>query len=324
MRHLARAFLLSVAMAAPAAALAATLHPGDVVLAWKPWQNYPALVVTLDAATLDTTVVSFGPYVSYPRGIVVDRTGRILVAEPDVGIVHVDAASQSQQILTAASALGGTPAGICLGPDGEMYVTVRGAAPGVVRVSSDGSSVTPVSSGDHITYPGNLARGPDGGLYVTENSVPDDNGGVLYGIRGHGSIVRVDPATGGQTVIAADSMFMGPFDIAFVSQDKVWTLQHGYVAGRRGCFVETFIGDGRSFMAPATSDCRSRGVAVAEDGTIYASDCHTIGPDCYTPYVTRLPAGPERDGMGGPMTVVPQNLVPIRQGSWGRLKTIYR
>ena len=320
--------LRTLPMCAPGLALAAwcgaaTLHSGDIVLA-RSAPDPRTLIVLLDPATLDTTFVSYGPIVTASTGVAVDRLGRILVADWYSGIVQVDATTGAQSVLASTAQLGGIPGGLCVDREGHLFVSVRGAAPGVVRVTPDGSAVTPVTSGDHISYPGGLTIGPDGALYVTEAGLPDDNGGVLYGIRGHGSILRVDAETGSQTLVAADSLFLGPFDIAFVSADKVWSLQGGYVAGRRGCFIETRLSDGRSTMASGTFDCRSRGIAVNEDGAIYASDCHTIGPDCYQPYVTRLPAGPDLIGFGGHMAVVPQDDVPTRRSSWGTLKTIYR
>ena len=63
---------------------------------------------------------------------------------------------------------------------------------------------------------------------------------------------------------------------------------------------------------------------MADDGTVFVSDCNTIGPDCYTPYVRRLPDGPTYSGYGGPLAVVPAGVTPTRRGTWGNLKTIYR
>jgi sugar lactone lactonase YvrE len=194
-----------------------------------------------------------------------------------------------------------------------------------VRVTADGATVAPVTSGNHITYPGNLVLGPDGALYVTESMIPTDNGGVAtFFIPGRGSIVRVDPASGSQTLVAADSLFMGPFDIAFVGPDEIWTAQGGYTSGRRGCFIRTRLSDGTSSFAIDPIDCRSRGLAVGADGTIYIADCHPIHIDCSTLFVKRLPDGPEVIGASGRMAIVPQDVVPTKRASWGSLKTIYR
>jgi sugar lactone lactonase YvrE len=320
----ARALLACAAVLSSATAGgAATLHPGDLILAQSNFTS-TAFIIQIDPVTLAPTIISGRPFVSEPRSVAVDHAGRILVADFHQGIVHVDAATGDQSVLAGTAALGGAPAGICLAPDGGLFVSVQGATPGVVRVDASGSSVTPVTSGNRISYPGNLTLGPDGALYVTENSIPEDNGGVINGIRGHGSIVRVDPGSGAQTVVAADSLFLGPFDIAFVGPDEVWTANRGYVAGRRGCFVSTHVSDGASAFALPFSPCRSQGIAVAEDGTVFVSDCNTIGPDCAARYIRRLPDGPQLMGYGGPMAVVPSTVTPARRSTWGSLKTIYR
>jgi hypothetical protein len=231
-------------------------------------------------------------------------------------------ANGGQSVLVSNAALGGTPGGICAAPDGRIYVSVFGPPSGVVRVSTDGSTVTPVSLGNRFARPRGLAIGPDGALYVTETGLPADNG-QANGFQGFGSIVRVDPASGSQTMVAADALFLGPFDIEFVGPDEVWTAQTGGISGRRGCFISTTLGDGHSSQV-ATSDCRSAGLARALDGAMIVSDCHTIGPDCYYRFTERLPDGPALNDVSGPMAVVPQGVVPVRRPTWGTLKTIYR
>jgi hypothetical protein len=304
---------------------AATLHPGDVIVAEYVYASPPSRIVQLDPVTLAPTTISQGPLVTLPQGVAIDRAGRILVADYFEGVVRVDAATGAQSVLVAPDRLGGSAAGICLAPNGALFVTLRGSAPGVVRVTPDGATVTPVTSGNRITYPGNLTLGPDGALYVTEIDVPADNGGqASMFVNGRGSIVRVDPGSGAQSLIAADSLFMSPFDIAFVGPDEIWTAQAGYVSGRRGCFVRTRLSDGGSSLAVEPIDCRSRGLAVAPNGTVYIGDCHPIHIDCATLFVRRLPAGPDYTGASGPMAVVPQDVTPTPRRSWGSLKTIYR
>ena len=306
---------------------AATLRPGDIVQAERASgiSAMAGLVVLLDPATLDTTFVSYGPLVRTPFAVAVDWIGRILVADWNSGVVTVDAAGGAQSVLASPADLGGNPAGICVAPQGDLFVSVRGSSPGVVRVASNGSSVTPVTLGGLISYPGGLTMGPDGAIYVTEGGLPADNGGTYPpGYTGHGSIVRVDATSGAQTRVAADSLFVTPHDIAFVAADEVWTLQGGYVAGREGCFIRTRLGDGSSALAYEVQYCRSLGIAAVPGGAIYVSDCQTIGPDCASPFTQRLPGGPTLAWFAGPMAVVPPGAVPVLHRSWGALKTIYR
>ena len=322
-RALARVLALCVIGVIPASRCGAvTLQPGDVVMT-RYVSSPSAEILRLDPATLASTLISQGPIVTKPMDVTVDLMGRILVADYASGIVLVNAANGAQSVLVSISSLGGAPGGICAAPNGQLFVSVQGSPSGVVRVSADGSTVTPVSLGNRFSSPGGLAVGPDGALYVTEASLPAING-QAGGLQGHGSIVRVDAVSGSQTLVAADSLFVGPNDIEFVDPDEVWTMQHGAVAGRRGCFISTTLSDGTSRQADATFDCRSAGLVRAADGAMIVSDCHTIGPDCYMMFTTRLPSGPTLNEVGGHMALVPQGVVPVHRATWGTLKTIYR
>jgi len=300
---------------------AVTLHPGDIVMVRNTYASN-AQILRLDPLTLGFAVISQGPLITGPTDVAVDFGGRILVADRSSGIVLVDAASGQESMLVGNGSLGGTPYGVCAAPDGQLFVSVNGSTPGVVRVSADGSTVTPVAGGDRISAPGGLAIGPDGALYVTEAMLPADNGSV-YGFPGHGSIVRIDLGSGNQSVVAADPLFVGPYDILFVGPDEVWTMQGGSVAGRYGCFISTRLSSGHS-QPTATYQCRSTGMVQALDGAMIVSDCNTIGPDCYAPFTTRLPAGPTLNEVAGTMAIVPAGVTAVRRASWGTLKTIYR
>lgn len=294
---------------------AATLQPGDVV------QVSGNAVLRLDPVTLAPTPISSGGLLTYPRDVDVDRTGRILIADWNAGIVRVNAESGTQTVLADVTRLGGNPAGIAAAPGGLLYVSVMGASPGVVRLSPDGSTATPVSSGGLLYAPHGLAVGPDGALYVTERNQPYSGPNQAFP---HGSIVRVDPAGGGQSLLAASSHFFGPIEIAFVNADEVWTIQQGHVAGREGCFIRTRISDGVSEETSASRWCRGSGIAAQADGSIIISDCQTVSVDCWRVYTTRVPNEPMLYDSAGPMAVVPMDPVPARRSTWGTLKTIYR
>lgn len=314
-----RALTMCAALLLPgAAARAETLHPGDVVVVAEPYNH----IVLLDPATFSGTVISLGPILVHPQAIAVDHTGRILVADQDAGIVQVDPASGSQAVLIDAGRLGGSPGGICDALDGSLFVSVQGASPGVVRVSADGAAVSLLTSGGRLQTPRGITLGPEGALYVAEAAFPADNGGYLY--AGHGSIVRIDVRSGGQTLVAADSLLIGPFDIAFSGTDEIWTAQAGFRQGRSGCIVRTRISTGFSDYPLSINECRSRGVDVGDDGTIYVSDCRPIHTDCGSPFVKRLPDGPVIEFLSGLLAVVPQGLTPTQRSTWGALKTIYR
>lgn len=317
--------LLALLAVAGCPAAEAALAPGDVVLiqSGDSFAAYRYQIVRLDPATLAPTTISpAGGVVQNPAAVVVDRTGAILVADLTAGVVRVDGATGAQSVLTSVSRLGCAPTGICLDPMGGFYLSVNGTLAGVVHLSADGGTVVPVSTGGLLAGPGGLAVGPVGALYVCEGALPPDNGGSSS-IHGRGSIVRVEPGSGAQAQIAADPLFYGPFDIAFVGLDEVWTAQAGSVAGRFGCFVRTRLSTGISVLV-STSPCRSQGLAGASGDPVFFSDCNTIGPDCAQLYTSRSPGGPVLLGFGGHLAVVPDGVTPVQHKSWGRLKTIYR
>jgi hypothetical protein len=180
----------------------------------------------------------------------------------------------------------------------------------VLQLDSNIGAPTLVSSAGMLQGPAGLTAAADGQLYVAEATLPATNG----------SIVRVDPISGAQSLVATNALFVHPFDIAFWDSDDLVTLQYGAVAGRQGCFIKTRISDGTSTEA-WSSYCRSQGIAVG-GGHHAISDCATIGPDCSTLYVSNGTA--QINQVGGILAVVPDGATPARTTSWGRLKTIYR
>jgi len=176
----------------------------------------------------------------------------------------------------------------------------------------DTGAPSTVASGGLLDSPLGLAVGQDGQLYVAESWLP---------LRG--SIVRVDPTSGAQYFIATSGEFAYPFDIA-VSNGVVYTLQTGFLDNRGGCIEETRLSDGTSVHSGVSTHCRSKGIAIAGDGTIAYSDCIPVNIACSTLVTGRSPGGEVLTGMGGPLGVVPDDATRARPSTWGRLKSIYR
>ena len=202
-----------------------------------------------------------------------------------------------------------------------VYVTVNQGAARVLRLTPSTHAIAPVSDGGLLTDPAGLTMGPDGQLYVCEMSSPANNGGS--GVPGRGSIVRVDPGSGSQFQVAADSLFHGPFQIAFAGPTTIWTAQVGWLASRHDAgFRVTNLTDGTS-ATPAAGNSYSIGVVANDAGTVYISDCITNSFTCGTPYTLIVPAGPQLL-LGGALAIVPQLGTPTSGTSWGRLKATYR
>jgi hypothetical protein len=293
---------------------AATLKSGDFVLADRSTYGSCRIVV-LDHATFAPTVVSAGPLVTNPAHVAIDVQGRIFVTDYYQGLVAIDAVTGSQSVFASIAQLGGTPSGVLTTPDGKLYVSVD--QPGrVLRLDPVTGVPATVTSGGLLSFPAALASGPDGMLYVAENVQP---------LRG--SIVRVDPASGGQALIASSlvSDFRYPIDIA-VSNGIAYTAENGFNDGRGGCFEESQLTDGATVLSSLSSYCRSKGIAVASDGMIAYSDCIPVNQVCSTFVVGRNTDGAVVTGMGGPLGAVPEGLnpTPAKTSTWGHLKSIYR
>jgi len=94
------------------------------------------------------------------------------------------------------------PSGIAVAPDGTLYVLENvGAAgdPEVLRVNPSTGAQAVVTSGDELCYPFGIAIEPAGSLVVA------DSGSVSGGVdceNDAGAVVRVNAATGGQTIVS--------------------------------------------------------------------------------------------------------------------------
>jgi hypothetical protein len=315
--------MLTVAVLTIRPVFAVELHAGDLVIVATYYD--PATVgrvYRLDPTTLVPTPIGATALAQTPFSVAVDHSGGILIADGAHGLVAVDPRTATASVLADAAALGGNAAGVCVSPAGVVFVSVYGTTGAVVRVSS-GGSIQPISTGGLLHTPFGLTLGPDGALYVAEEGLPADNGTSPFGFPSHGSIVRIDPGGGAQSLIATSSLFLGPYAILFNGSDEVWTAQEGSVAGREGCFIRTRLSTGLSDQVGTTS-CRSHGLTRTADGTMVLSDCNTIGPDCYSPYTTRYPGGPTLNNLAGALALVPSDVVPVSRTTWGSLKTIYR
>jgi sugar lactone lactonase YvrE len=311
------AVLVAGAASAPAAAV--TLAPGDLVLLSS--RYYPEREMwKLDPVTLQATPITSGGLLVDPANVTVAAGGIVYVADAVSGIVRVSSETGSQSVLLSPADLGGRPPeGVCLAPDGGLYVTVFGGAnAAVLHVDPGTRAVETISSGGLMSWPSDVAVGPAGELYVAE-----------FGDRhqGTGAILRIDPVGGAQSVLAAGTeLFHGPYDIAVAPDGWVWSAQRGTVGRRSGFFVRTRMADGFS----ESVDGRSFGLAVGHDGPVFLGDCRVIGQDCIPDwrYVWRYPDHPEpQDAVylrSGPMAVVPQGTTTATRRTWGTLKVRYR
>jgi streptogramin lyase len=126
--------------------------------------------------TLGTTPISDGtldaPAGSGPEGITVDGAGRLWVTAFNTGQV-LRFAPTAIGTLTPISPTWSTPTsafGIAAAPDGTVYVAGADSKQ-IVRISTDGTAFTFYPTPDD-SRPRQIANGPDGDLFITDQLVP--------------------------------------------------------------------------------------------------------------------------------------------------------
>ena len=208
--------LLLVALAiCPAAAQAAADDPWVAYVANRvvtKQGRQAAVILRADPASGALVVVSGNgaqgslfvrPYdlAASPRGdaLYVADMGEFEAA--DGRVIRVDPATGMQSLVASGGRLV-DPSGIAVAPDGTLYVLENvGAAgdPEVLRVNPSTGAQAVVTSGDELCYPFGIAIEPAGSLVVA------DSGSVSGGVdceNDAGAVVRVNAATGGQSIVS--------------------------------------------------------------------------------------------------------------------------
>jgi hypothetical protein len=273
-------------------------------------------VFGLDGSSLAATLITSGGHIVDPADIAVGGDGSILIAIPSVGVVRVDPATGNQSILASVESLGGgSPHGI-LAANGGAFVAMQGSDPPILRLHPDGSVAGVVSTGGLLTHQAGMALGADGGLYVCET--------IAVGWMSGGSIVRVDPVSGAQSLIASGEPLHGPFHAAFAPDGWLWSVQRGHLLHeRRGGVVRTRVSDGFSEPVEVGFNFAS-GIAIRADGLTLVADCAPVHNSCQYPYSQVFPDGPRLNGISGAVAVVPDIATHPARITWGRVKTMYR
>jgi sugar lactone lactonase YvrE len=179
-------------------------------------------VVRVDPRTGAQTTVSEGDRLDLPFGIAVDRDGTLVVVnrtvpgqlppdcQPAGKLVRVDPVTGYQHLVSEGGSIA-WPLGLALDADRGIVVANECATPGgLVRVDPLGGSqsvLTPNAQDDVLVAPERVAFDPGGAPLVSD---------FALGADGEGGIVRVDPATGAQSLLAGGDLFNHPLGIAAV------------------------------------------------------------------------------------------------------------
>ena len=170
--------------------------------------------------------------------------------------------------------------------DGSVVLTEI-AAGRLTRVAPDGTTSVVAETGGG---PNGLAVGPDGAWYVT------NNGGCfaweeVLGLTfpgspppatwpGHGSLQRVDPATGEVTVLATEwggVPLRAPNDLVVDADGGIWFTDHGVREDRTSDRTGFFWcrADGTGLVEVTVLDAPN-GIGLSPDGSrVYVAETHT-------------------------------------------------
>lgn len=198
---------------------------------------------------------------------------------------HVTRTVEPQNLRVLATGLA-FPEGPVAMADGSIVLTeIAGGR--LTRVAPDGTTSTVAETGGG---PNGLAVGPDGALYVTNNGGCFDWQDVLgmtfpgspppVSYPGHGSLQRVDLATGEITVLAThcgDVPLRAPNDLVFDGSGGLWFTDHG-VREERSSDRTAFYwcrADGSDLVEVAVLDAPN-GIGLSPDESrVYVAETHT-------------------------------------------------
>jgi sugar lactone lactonase YvrE len=208
---------------------------------------------------------------------VIDATGHIIVS--DLGrLIRVNPSTGAQSILSDNSRGPlGLPFGIALDRSGLIVAANLQA---IVQVQPVSGQIQILSAGDRFGYPLGVVVANSGQLFVLN-------------ISSSRQILRVNPLTGAQRVIAQGGLLKNPQALAISGNDlyvtDVATLDGNFGIGRvihvdAQSGAQSVIAQGGYLVGPV-------GIAVDESGRLVVGDPYTINlnsPDLYDGAIVRI------------------------------------
>jgi hypothetical protein len=166
-------------------------------------ETEPGEVLRVDAGSGTYAILSQGGFLESPADVAVLPEGSVTVADPDAvgglgAILPIDPGSGTQAILVTGEGFGSLGA-VTSGEAGKLYFLDRGAivngldSPNsVYRLDLSTKDTTLVTRGGLLLH-GVYLTYKEGAIYLGESAQLETGGG---------SLIRVDPGTGAQTVIS--------------------------------------------------------------------------------------------------------------------------
>jgi len=185
--------------------------------------------------------VNFSGTSDFPFGIAIAPMGDLFVtdsnccgAQGEIGVIRVNPADPNlatNQTVVAKGDKLGVPIGIAVAGNGDLLVA---DVEGVIRVNPADPNLatnqTVVSTGQHFSTPSGIAIAANGDLFVVDSSCCGGDGGVI----------RVNPATGHQTVVSpppgsnSPNHFHEPSGIAIAANGDLFVADFNCCGGQGG------------------------------------------------------------------------------------------
>jgi hypothetical protein len=132
----------------------------------------------------------------------------------------------------------------------------------------------------------------------------------MSNLQSVGGLVRVDPGTGAQALVAADPLFYFPQDVAYIGGDSVWIVNKGRtLRSIGGALTITRLSDGMTAEAPV-GFFNAQGVALLSSQDVAYSGCQPVSGDCQYPYVAVYGSSAILGGYMGTLAAVPERESP--------------
>lgn len=203
------------------------------------------------------------PRLMKPRAMTIDRSGRLLIADPEQRMVHVfDVGLRKYSYLEPAPFA--SPVGLAVGADDSIYVTDSERRRVFVYGANGKRRATlGVTKGEAIfRRPTGIAVGPDDRLHIV-----DTVAGTVTTMTPEGRVVGVFGRRG-----SGEGEFNYPTDIAVGRDGRVWVVDsmnaRVQVFAPGGNFLRQF---GRRGNGTGDID-KPKGVALDSDGHVYVGE----------------------------------------------------
>ncbi len=235
--------------------------------------NTPFSPISSESVSRPLAVVAF----SNPRGLAVDRSGNLYIADVDAGTMYTISPAGEVHPLVGPGIK--TPIGIAIAPDGKVFVADAEGSAIYWIASSGGVTALPNSDGEAgFNSPTNVAVDAAGNVFVANNLA---NTILKISPKGGASVFAGKTGASGSTDgMGGDARFNTPLAVALDAKGNLYVADKdnsnirkitpaGVVSTLAGMAGQSGSVDGTGIAA---SFAAPRALAVDAKGTVYVAD----------------------------------------------------